>query len=68
MELFRQRMNYRTDHIKDEVLTVKYLIEFYSLQGFLRQPFAHKKSFSNDGIDCFSSAREQIMPLRGAIS
>ena len=52
-------MNYRTDHIKHEVLTVKYLREVYS-RGFLGQPFAHKESFSKDGTDCFSSAREQI--------
>ena len=47
------------NHIKHEVLTVKYLREFYSW-GFLRQPFARKESFSKDGTDCFSSAREQI--------
>ena len=52
-------MNYRTDRIKHEILTVKYLTEFYS-RGFLRLSFAHKENFSNDGIDYFSSAREQI--------
>ena len=50
MEPFRQRMNYRTDHIKHEVY----------INCFLQQPFAHKESFSNDGIDCFSYACEQI--------
>ena len=59
MEPFHQRINYRTDHIKHEVSTVKYLREVYS-RGFLGQPFAHKESFSKDGTDCFSSAREQI--------
>ena len=50
MEPFRHRMNYRTDHIKHEVY----------INCFLQQPFAHKESFPNDGIDCFSYACEQI--------